>query len=406
MDEQVFISSNGVEVFYRHQVSKYDFNHVIFVFSGFHRGWPGNYDFLRALKDCPCDVIWINDKFDGMYSYYLCVDMDFKVEVAITEFMSNYINQKKLTPQDITVTGYSKGGSAALYYGLKLDINNIVATVPQIYIGDYIDENWKHVAEHMLGKDYSRFKIRYLNNLLPQMLIKDTKFERNIYLLTSEIDEQYPLHISPNLSHFQKYTNFNLLKTHSLFVRQHSHVTSHHTALLLSIYYALASEAVPRFNNGAVDFFGRQELAITKESSNEPYVDLQKIEVLEDKLFIEGIAILRGVDVEEYSDINYELWLIGENNFSKKLAKDHMPYLSRQLFNEVLVTYDKCWFTTYKKKGIDITDVDKGEYELWITINIKGKVERVKMVSDRALKKENEEFYFECDMERNLLVLK
>lgn len=406
MNEQVFTSSNGVKVMYRHQVSKYDFNHVIFVFSGFHRAWPGNYDFLRALQDCPCDVIWINDNFDSMYSYYLCVGMDFKVEEAITEFMANYIEQKKLTPRDITVTGYSKGGSAALYYGLKLNIDNIVATVPQIYIGDYIDNNWKHVAEHMLGKGYSGFKLRYLNNLLPQMLIRDKKLDRNIYLLTSEIDEQYSSHISPNLCYFQKYKNFNLLKTHSLFVRQHSHVTSHHTALLLSIYYALASEAVPRFNNGTVDFFGRQELAITKEASEKPYVDLQKVEVVEDKLFIEGIAILRGVDVEEYSDINYELWLIGENNFSKKLAKDHMPFLSRQLFDEVLVSYDKCWFTTYKKKGVDISEVDKGKYELWITISIKDKVERVRMVCNRSLKEENEEFYFECDTKTNLLILK
>lgn len=406
MNEQVFVSSNEVEVIYRHQVSKYDFNHIIFVFSGFHRGWPGNYDFLKAFKDCPCDVVWINDKFDDMYSYYLCVDMDFRVEVAITEFMTNFIEKKKLKPQNVTVTGYSKGGSAALYYGLKLDIDNIVATVPQIYIGDYIDNNWQHVAEHMLGKDYSKFKIRFLDNLLPQMLIKDKKIDRNIYLLTSEVDEQYPLHILPNLYHFEKYTNFNLLKTHSLFVRQHSHVTSHHTALLLSIYYALASEAVPRFNNGAVDFFGRQELAVTKKPSGEPYVDLQKIEITEGKLFIEGIAILRGIDAEDYSDINYELHLIGKSSFSKKLAKDHMPYLSRQLFNEVLIAYDKCWFTTYKKKGIDIMDIDKGEYELWITIEVKGVVRKTRIVSSRLLKVDNKDFHFECDTVANSLLLK
>ena len=55
----------------------------------------------------------------------------------------------------VTVTGFSKGGSAALYYGLKLGIRNIICAVPQIYIGNYIDNNWKHVAEHMMGKSYT-----------------------------------------------------------------------------------------------------------------------------------------------------------------------------------------------------------------------------------------------------------
>ena len=135
MQEQTFEASNGVLVKYKHKPKKYDFRHLIIVFSGFLKTTPGNYDFANALNDCPCDIIWINDNFEGKYSYYLANNMDFKIETAIIELISVMVKSNKLTLKDVTVTGFSKGGSAALYYGIKLNISNIVATVPQIYIG-------------------------------------------------------------------------------------------------------------------------------------------------------------------------------------------------------------------------------------------------------------------------------
>ncbi|NRD71122.1 hypothetical protein HQR03_11310 [Psychrobacter okhotskensis] len=48
MKEQVYIATNGVKVKYKHKPSKYDYNHIIFVFSGFLNANPGNYDFLNA----------------------------------------------------------------------------------------------------------------------------------------------------------------------------------------------------------------------------------------------------------------------------------------------------------------------------------------------------------------------
>ena len=167
MEELAFLADNGVQVKYKHKPSKYDFKHIIFVFSGFHDVLPGNYDFIQALDNCPCDVVWINDDFEGMYSYYLCINMNFKVEVAVTQLMRSFLENKKLSLDNITVTGFSKGGTAALYYGLKLNISNIVITVPQIYIGDYLENNWKGPAKHIMGIDYHRTKIHNLNNLKP-----------------------------------------------------------------------------------------------------------------------------------------------------------------------------------------------------------------------------------------------
>lgn len=413
MSEQVFLASNGLEVLYQNKPGKYDFKHLIIVFSGFLNAKPGNYDFINALDSCPCDVIWINDSFEGMYSYYLCIDMNFKIEEAINEFISYQIKERALSFNDITLTGFSKGGSAALYYGLKLDINNIVITVPQFYIGNYIHTKWKNVAEHMMGKKYSKAKIQYMNNLIPELLIKDKKLSRNIYILTSEADEQYQTHITPNLIYFDKYKNFNLLKSYSLFVREHGQVTSHHTALLLSIYYALASEAIPRFNDGRVNFFGNQDVVIPKHNSSnlEPYIDIRRIELLGKRIFIDGIALLKGLDAEDYSDISYQLVFKDVNpkhgnDYNIKLAKADRPNLTREMFKDELVIYDKCWVTTPQYKGIDISEVSQGQYELYLNINIKEYEKLVKIIMNKHIIINNKVFSLKLDEQGNCFIVK
>ncbi|KAE9530131.1 hypothetical protein [Testudinibacter aquarius] len=382
--EESFIATNGVQVKYKHKKSKYDFDHVIFVFSGFLNYNPGNYDFANALNECPCDVVWINDDFDKMYAYYLCKGMDFSIEEAVTEFICDKISELKLDNKKATVTGFSKGGSAALYYGLKLNIRNIVATVPQLHIGSYIVRNWKHVAQHMMGNMYALSDIGYLDKLILKALRSDTALDKNVYLLTSEADIQYPVEIQPYLNDFAKYQNFNLLKTHSGFVREHNQITGHHVALLLSIYYGLASEAVPRYNNGNVEFFGKL-LTGNKQPSGELIYDLRIAKIIDGRLFLEGAALLRGHDIVEYSDLNYYLLLQnGDSVIRLELAKSHRPSLTKEFFDgKHLTIYDKAWFTTYQHKGIDICILPKGKYRLSIGVKLASGIDKHIILLDK-----------------------
>lgn len=371
--EQTYIASNGTKVIYKHKKRKYDFNHIIFVFSGFLNAKPGNYDFANALNDCPCDVVWICDNFEEMYSYYLCIGMDFKVENAVTEFIRHTLDELGLDINQATATGFSKGGSAALYYGLKLNFPNIVATVPQFHIGSYVNNHWKQTAEHMMGKEHcSTTNIAYLDKLLPRLLKQDKNLDKNIYLLTSEADIQYKPEIEPYLHDFTKYKNFNLLKTYSAFVREHNQVTGHHTALLLSIYYALASDAIPRYGNGQINFFGSQPHS-NPNPSGEPFVDLRVLKLKEDRLFIDGVALLRGYDVADYSDLNYTLILQDKKGEQTELplAKGNQAYLTKQLFDgQYMTIYDKAVFTTYQHKGVDLSGLKQGDYQMFIKINM------------------------------------
>lgn len=397
MNEQIFTAQNGVEIIYRHKPSKYDFKHLIVVFSGFLNAKPGNYDFINALNDCPADVIWINDNFENMYAYYLCINMDFKVKEAVQEFILFQMKTRDLLPENVTFTGFSKGGSAALYHGLSLNIKNIVVSVPQLKIGSYVHHHWNTVATHMFGDNYQDAQINYCDKLIVNLLKKDSDLNKNIYLLTSEADIQYEGEILPYLDDFRKYSNFNLLKTYSAFVREHNQVTSHHTALLLSIYYALASEATPRFNQGEVNFFGSQPIPKPDANQAKPFVDMKKFDLKNQVLFIEGIAVLRGIHAQSYSDIDYELvfknTLTGVE-YKKRLAKLNRPQLTRQLFDGDFVIYDKGYFTTMQEKGIDISDLPKAEYYLFISIKSKKQSTKAALVSSQNIERTGENFLF------------
>lgn len=408
MNEQIFTASNGIEIIYKHKPSKYDFKHLIIVFSGFLHAKPGNYDFINALNDCPADVIWICDNFQDMYAYYLCIDMDFRIKEAVQEFIIVQMNQRSLLIENVTFTGFSKGGSAALYHALNMNIKNIVLTVPQLHIGNYIHRNWKTVATHMMGENYQQVQIDYLDKLIVNLLKKEQFFDKNIYLLTSESDIQYTTEIEPYLDDFRKYKNFNLLKTYSSFVREHNQVTSHHTALLLGIYYSLASEAIPRFNQGEVNFFGTQPVPKPNIENPVPYSDIIKFDYKNGVLFIEGVAILRGIHISDWGDINYNLIFQDAHNGKshvKSLAKLHRPHLTRELFNGDFVIYDKGYFATHNLNGIDISDLPKTEYQLYIEIKTKQKQLTIALSSQKQLKQSSDKFSFNSDLSAAMFML-
>ncbi len=389
---EIFFAKNGIEVKYRHKSRKYDFDHIIFVFSGFMNRKIAIYDFENALNECPCDIVWIDDHFFGDFAYYLCHNMNFDIECAVQEFIFQKIKELGVDKSKITFTGFSKGGSAALYHAIKCDIDNIVITVPQINIGDYISENWQRVSYHMMGQNYGAVNKRFLNNLIPQLIRKDKKNHRNIYLLTSESDVQYKTEIEPYLLDLDKYDNFNLIKTYSSFVREHNQVTAHHTALLLGIYYSLASELVPRYGNGKNNFYGAQLHENTKPTG-EPYIDLRVAKIEKDQLFLEGISILKGYNFDNYSDVHYSLVLKGDGLvFDFPLAKDHKPRLTKDLFDgKYLSIYDKGNFTTYQKKGLNLSELKekvakKGDFQLYIKIKLSlGKEETIPLTSKKTL---------------------
>lgn len=373
---------NGIEIKFKKKNRKYDTQHLIVIFSGFGGSGEFTYDFENALQDCPANVLWIKDDFNDHCTYYLCKNMDFAVENAIHDFIKLNLEELNLTKAQCTVAGFSKGGSAALYYGSKYNIKNILSTVPQFYVGSYANNNWPVVANHMMGETTEQ-NINAIDRLIPNAIMDDKILDKNIYLITSKADKQYVPEIEPNISALIKYSNFNLLLSTSILVREHNQVTVHHLPLILGIMYSLAQGAVPRYGYTEL---GGDAYSIPDKPSGTPLTVLKNVKIQNGKFYPEGVAILRGLSCAENKDIIIRLHLVNHENTKEiHLAKGHKPYLTRFLYDGNFVNYDKGWFCSPSHAGFILDEVPIGEYQLFIVVTCQGVTKKNNLTVDAPL---------------------
>jgi len=204
-------------------------------------GWTtGVFDSLRS------NILWIRDLFDGQNTYYLCKGMDFSVERSVIGLISKVMTSLGLTPGDVTLWGSSKGGSAALYFGLRYGFRNIVASVPQLRIGMFVRDVYPEVGRHMLGETMPDDNVGVLDAVLPDLLASGANPDANIYVVSSPQDEQYVTQVEPFLGLLQRYPNFNFVFSESPFITGHGKVTQRNTPPLLGIAYLLVEGIAPR----------------------------------------------------------------------------------------------------------------------------------------------------------------
>jgi len=238
-------ASEKFPVEYRFFHAKNGNRHLVIVFANFSApedfGWSnGVLDNIRA------NVLWIRDRFDGENSYYMCKGMDFSIEASVTSLIARVMNALSLTPADCTLIGSSKGGSAALYFGLRYGFQNIVAIAPQFMIGSYVREMHPRAAQFMTGDSVSDENVRILDSILPDLVVGGTNAGANIYLFSSPADEQYHRQIEPFLGLFQRYANFNFVFTDSPFVTDHTEVAGRNVPIIMGIVNLLIDGIVPR----------------------------------------------------------------------------------------------------------------------------------------------------------------
>ena len=89
--------------------------------------------------------------------------------------------------KDVISVGTSKGGSAALYYGMKYNYGNVIIGAPQYKIGTYLsDLSIKTYGKDIFGEINIANRIKY-DNLIRLVSNNKTK----VSILTSEGDNQY-----------------------------------------------------------------------------------------------------------------------------------------------------------------------------------------------------------------------
>ncbi|MET7452232.1 hypothetical protein ABZT03_10125 [Streptomyces sp. NPDC005574] len=238
-------ASGTFPVEYRFTHAQKGNRHLVVVFANFAA--PGDYGWSNGVFDkLRANILWIRDKFDDNRSYYLCKEMDFSLEQSVVTLISNVMRALDLTPDSVTLWGGSKGGSAALYYGLKYGFRNIVAIAPQFSIGTYVKNVHPRTARYMLGEGVPEENVRVVDSLLPDLAASGANRAANIYLVSAAQDDQYPVQVEPFLGLFQQYENFNLVFSDSPHIADHTQVAGRNVPVLMGIANFLIDGIAPR----------------------------------------------------------------------------------------------------------------------------------------------------------------
>lgn len=222
--------------------------HLLVIFANYTA--PDDYGWSKGILDnLRTNILWIRDRFDGEHSYYLCKGMDFALEESVARLIGTVLRALGIGPESCTAFGSSKGGSAALYFGLRYGYANIVASVPQFRIGSYVAEGRPQTARYMMGESPDAEHVRILDEILPGLVRARSNHTANLYLVSSSRDEQFSEQIEPFLGLLQQYENFNFVANESPLIDGHGQVSMRSVPHLLSLLSMLADGMAPRLGH-------------------------------------------------------------------------------------------------------------------------------------------------------------
>lgn len=378
----------GLTVKYKYRKAIGDRRNLIVIFSGFRD--RGTYDFDGGpITSVRGNVLWILDDFSDNFAYYLCTNLDFSVERAIASLIEQAIHYLGITQDQCAVAGFSKGGSAALYYGIKYNYGAILATVPQMHIGSSVKKKWPDVFRSMT-KEASSDECEYLDSLLPNLLREDTNLARNVYLFSSESDPQHKTSVEPYLSELGKYDNFNYVLTSSPLVDTHSAVTRYNVPTITSILSLLSEGARPvlgnLLNGSLAPGNGASTLTLAQVCSRDEVIQaFTSLTFQGSVLYPDGFAFVKGYPADEYGKVRTRIrFQSKEMMYEVPTGGVKDPLLSTKFYENQFCDYSVAKFASVAHKGIPLADFPDGKYRLFLDIRHSGRHHVVAARSDRA----------------------
>lgn len=171
-------------------------NVLIVVFSGFSNvGMPARYNYMRTLSAIKANKLFILDDFgyQNHGGYYL-VDRDRTFNGTIIHEIVNLIAKYAKERKTVTV-GSSKGGSAALLYGIFCGADMIILGAPQYYIGNYLNcDSHIEILRGIYGSS-GQEAVDALNEMLPNAIRKISKSSLKVFVHCSKHEHTYKEHV-------------------------------------------------------------------------------------------------------------------------------------------------------------------------------------------------------------------
>lgn len=161
-------------------------------------GIKARYNYMRTLEKVRANKLFILDDFaeDQRGSYYLGANWKFNEEHSTLALIKKIM--KDIETDKVICCGSSKGGYAAIDFGLQIDSAYIVAGAPQYFLYDYLRED-KSRLEYIMGS-YSQEKANCLNCYLQNRIRSNQSGNHKFFLHFSNKEHTYFEHVEHLIS--------------------------------------------------------------------------------------------------------------------------------------------------------------------------------------------------------------
>lgn len=169
---------------------------LVIVFSACNSSGP-RYNYVKTVRDSGVNRLFIKDDFgpNRLGDYYLGCKGTYSVEKATYELIEKY--RDKLNAKKLVFIGSSKGGYAALNFGLSYPNADIIIAAPQYFLGTYMDNEVLRLnLEDILGEPVNNCNREALDQRL-RLKIKEDTFAsgQNVFIHYSNNEHTYEQHI-------------------------------------------------------------------------------------------------------------------------------------------------------------------------------------------------------------------
>lgn len=201
---------DGVKYIFVNNRSK----NLVIIFDGI----GGDYNYRKSLRNSRYDQLYIKDNWASGTSYYLYENGSNHPEIAVTNFVEGFIKDHNY--EKIVTMGSSKGGSCAIFYGLKHGVDEVYSGACQYRVGNYLgiyhENKGSGYYKKVMGNTEINTGIEILNNAFRNIIEQNAGSRTLVHLIYSTEEHTYTDDIVPlickldecNIRHIDQVENF------------------------------------------------------------------------------------------------------------------------------------------------------------------------------------------------------
>lgn len=170
---------------------------LLVIFSAMMPSYSYKYNYYSTLKDVEAHQLYIKDDAGEYGNYYFGNNKNVNFETEVMSLIMNIIRKHNISFEKVTLIGSSKGGTAALYYGLKYGFQNVISGAPQTQIGNFVLSEAPHrdVGIVVSGGEDEGDRL-YLNKKFTNLEIP-SGYYKNFHLCVGTKDHHFKGHVNP-----------------------------------------------------------------------------------------------------------------------------------------------------------------------------------------------------------------